>query len=63
MSPNRNNIKGSNTMRNSGQRMKCMTIAAVVGLMSAGAAEKKDMPKKDVVAVPAIGSGLCVTNC
>jgi len=49
-------------MNKTGQRVTCMMIAAVVGLMSAGAGEKKDMPKKDVVDIPAIGSGLCVAN-
>ena len=44
--------------------LKCLAglLLASLAVMSAGAAEKKDMPKKDVVEVPAIGQGLCVAN-
>ena len=33
-----------------------------LAVVAAGAAEKKAMPKEDVVEVPAIGQGLCVAN-
>ena len=41
--------------------LKCVLLACLIGV-AAGAAEKKAMPKADVVEVPAIGQGLCVAN-
>ena len=37
-------------------------LAAAVTGMSNAAAQEKEMPKSDVVDIPAIGKGLCVSN-
>ena len=42
--------------------LKCVTLLASLLGVAAGAAEKEDMPKEDVVEVPAISPGLCVAN-
>ena len=42
--------------------LKCVMLLAILAVVAAGAAEKKAMPKEDVVEVPAIGQGLCVAN-
>jgi sialate O-acetylesterase len=41
---------------------KCAILLASLLGVAAGAAQKKDMPKEDVVELPAIGQGLCVAN-
>ncbi len=41
--------------------LTALLLASLAGL-AAVAAEKKEMPKADVVDVPAIGPGLCVAN-
>jgi len=42
--------------------LKCLMLLTNLAVVAAGAAEKKAMPKEDVVEVPAIGQGLCVAN-
>src|SRR5512137_2057978 len=42
--------------------LKCLMLLTNLAVVAAGAAEKKAMPKEDVVEVPTIGQGLCVSN-
>src|SRR5512137_2631603 len=42
--------------------LKCLMLLTNLAVVAAGAAEKKAMPKEDVVEVPTIGQGLCVAN-
>jgi len=42
--------------------LKCVILLALLAGVAASAAEKKAMPKEDVVEFPAIGQGLCVAN-
>ena len=42
--------------------LACVMLMACLVAPAAGAADKKEMPKQDVVDVPAIGQGLCVAN-
>jgi sialate O-acetylesterase len=42
--------------------LKCVILLASLAGLAAGAAERKAMPKEDVVEAPAIGQGLCVAN-
>src|SRR5512147_1676836 len=41
---------------------RCVVLLVSLLVVAAGAAEKKEMPREDVVEVPAIGQGLCVSN-
>jgi sialate O-acetylesterase len=42
--------------------LPCLLLALLFGSAANAAENKKDMPKEDVVDVPAIGQGLCVSN-
>jgi sialate O-acetylesterase len=53
--------KVMNKMKHTLRYVVALLLASQAGL-AAGAAEKKAMPKEDVVEVPAIGPGLCVAN-
>ena len=50
-------------MRSSGRLLQRLaTLVALAASVALANGQKKDMPRKDVVEVPAIGEGLCVHN-
>ena len=55
------NSKGVTNMKRRSW-LSCVILLASLSGVAANAAEKKDMPKADVVEVPAISQGLCVAN-
>lgn len=54
-------MKAANKRKHTLQYVVTLLLVSLAGL-AAVAAEKKEMPKADVIDVPAIGRGLCVAN-
>jgi len=42
--------------------LSCLVLALLAGVAASAADKKKPMPREDVVEIPAIGDGLCVSN-